>query len=70
MQFKLSIKMQESVADVRDSLNAEVETLRDAYSRKSEKWQESDAGQEIDCWIESLEELCDLLNEFEPTPEG
>lgn len=56
----------ESLVDaLRLHLDCHVTELRDRWSDKSERWQESDQGTEVDAWIEALGDLMDTLDNFD-----
>ena len=61
MKWELSSEVRAVVIEARDLLNTEVEEMRGRFNNASDKWQNSDKGQEIDAWLETLEELADTL---------
>lgn len=69
MKFKLSQETQRVLIQARDLLRIDTEKLRDVHNNKSEKWQDSDSGQEVDCWLENLEGLLDSLEDFQEAPD-
>ena len=70
MKWELSSEVRAVVIEARDLLNTEVEEMRDRFNNASDKWQNSDKGQEIDAWLETLEELADTLNQFDTESES
>lgn len=49
-------------------LELEVDDLNQEFDDRSEKWQESDTGQETRAWIDDLEELATTLDNIEEKP--
>jgi hypothetical protein len=70
MKWELSSEVRAVVIEARDLLNTEVEEMRDRFNNASDKWQNNDKGQEIDAWLETLEELADALHQFDTESES
>lgn len=69
MPFKLSTDIAKQIAELATDLNAHLEEHRNAYSRRSEKWQMSDEGGEVDGWLDELQTLADDLENAPEEPE-
>lgn len=64
MAFKLSKELVEKLRDVHISLEDELAEMRDEYDEKSERWQESDKGSDVEAWFENLDEFIEALEVF------
>lgn len=68
-QFKVGPRVVKDLEVARETLNAEVERLRDDFDARSDEWRDSDVGVEVDAWLESLQSLVDSLEDFEAQPD-
>lgn len=49
--------MLQCAEDIRATLENEFDTLRGEFDDKSERWQESERGESVSAWLDSIEEL-------------
>lgn len=66
--FKLDTDLAKRIAELASDLHAAIELFRDEWANRSERWQESDAGMEVDTWIEDLERIADDLDAVDDKP--
>lgn len=66
--WKLNPAVQATLSKAVNALENEVSHLNSRFDEHSEKWQDSDTGQEIRTWIDDLEELAANLDNIEPAP--
>lgn len=62
--WKLPAEALAALADIDkavQSLYATLTDLRDDWNSRSEKWQDSDYGRDIDTWITSVDELAEAI---------
>ena len=65
---KLSKATAVAIATLVDELSADLERAQEYFDERSEKWQESEAGEDYQAWIERLEEIEDALNDVPEAP--
>lgn len=68
-QFKIGDKTVQLLSDAREALEIEMQEHRDAFDERSERWQGSDVGSEVDGWIENVGEVIDALNGYPEEPD-
>jgi len=69
MAFKLSKEMQDRIKALVSDLQVVAGEMQDEWDYRSERWQESDAGNEATTWIEQLNQAADDLEALPAKPE-
>lgn len=64
-QFKLSDETSTALKTLIGNLRLEFDTLSQQYEDSSEKWRETDAGQQVDAWLEALDNLLSDADNFQ-----
>ena len=68
--FKVSPETSSALSAAYLALNAELEDHNAEWEAKSETWQEGERGTAVSAWLETLGELADSLDSYEPKPEA
>lgn len=67
---KLSKKATNAIAEAEAWLCEAVEIAQEYYDERTDKWRESEAGENYSAWLDSLQMAVDTLQELEPQPEA
>lgn len=67
---KLSKKATNAIAEAEAALCEAVEIAQEYYDERTDKWRESEAGENYSAWLDSLQMAVDTLQELEPQPEA
>ena len=60
--WKISEETVQALRNALDNLSIEIADLRsDEFDTKSERWQQGDKGQEVEQWLQELDDYCDEL---------
>ena len=69
-RFSLRGFVRREIGELATDLDAEITELRTAFARRSAKYRGSDAGTEVEAWIERLERLAHDLEAISDEPEN
>jgi hypothetical protein len=68
VNFWLNKELSARIATLASDLENEREQFQSAWDERSEKWQESDKGNDVLAWIETIGEVKDQLENLEDKP--
>jgi hypothetical protein len=63
--FRLSKETRDALSEARSALEQDLLDQRDAFDERSDRWRESDAGTNVEAW---LDELGSLVGDLEDVP--
>ncbi len=75
MKWEVPDKLLKAISEVHRDLDYHIQDLRNEWDDRSERWQESDRGNEVLGWIDLLEDAARefesvLIDDLPATPEG
>lgn len=60
----------DAIANAESELQDAIQKAQDHYDDHSDKWKETEKGEDYSAWLDHLQEALDILQGLEPAPGG
>lgn len=66
--FRISAQLKNRIEELSTDIDAERSEMQEYWDARTETWQDSDQGNDVLTWIESLSDLVDALENLDAAP--